>query len=177
MCVLTLCPTFIRNISYSEQNLARYYHKRTNGLRVKYPLVLSDINEIRLFSKYFRKYSNITFHDNLPSGSRPVPCGRTARHDDANSRSSQLLNAPSKNGNKTWTDRVNTNTFRTQIKPLRKHCATFSLSSFNSGVNTTRLIPLSEKFVRQQQTRAQQNNTHRGGEIRIQKMEQNDFLL
>ena len=40
--------------------------------------------------RFFEKYSNIKFHEDLPSGSRVVPCGRTDRHDEANSRFSQF---------------------------------------------------------------------------------------
>ena len=42
----------------------------------------------------FEKSSNIKFHENSSSGSRDVPCGRTDRHDEADSRYSQLVNAP-----------------------------------------------------------------------------------
>jgi len=38
----------------------------------------------------FEKYSNIEFNENLSSRSRVVPCGRTDRHDEANSRFSQF---------------------------------------------------------------------------------------
>jgi len=34
----------------------------------------------------FEKYSNIEFNENLSSRRRAVPCGRTDRHDEANSR-------------------------------------------------------------------------------------------
>jgi len=46
----------------------------------------------------FEKYSNTEFHENPSSGSPVVPCGHTARHDEANSRFSQFreraLNKP-----------------------------------------------------------------------------------
>jgi hypothetical protein len=72
-------------------------------IRVKYPLLLSDFNEIWIFSTvlFFEKYSNI-FHENLCSDSRAVPRGqtdgrteerkegRTDIHDEANSRFSQF---------------------------------------------------------------------------------------
>jgi len=37
------------------------------------------------------KYSNIKFHKNPSNGSRVVPCGRTDRHDEYNSRCSQFF--------------------------------------------------------------------------------------
>jgi hypothetical protein len=42
------------------------------------------------FSRHiFEKYSNINFYETPSSGSRVVPCGRTDRHDEANSRFSK----------------------------------------------------------------------------------------
>jgi len=55
------------------------------GLHVKHPLFLSDFNRTWNFSKYFRIYSNIKFHENPSSGSRVFSCGQTDRHDEANS--------------------------------------------------------------------------------------------
>ena len=46
-------------------------------LHVKYLLFLLDLNE---------KYSNVQFHENPSSVSRVVPCGRSDRHDEADSR-------------------------------------------------------------------------------------------
>ena len=44
-----------------------------------------------VFYRYvFEKSSNVKFHGNTSSGSRAVPCGRTDRHDEANSRFSQF---------------------------------------------------------------------------------------
>jgi len=47
------------------------------GLHVKYPLILSDFNETWFFWQIFVRYSNNKFNENLSSGSRGVPCGRT----------------------------------------------------------------------------------------------------
>jgi len=47
------------------------------GLRVKYPLFLSDFNETWISRQIFEKYSNMKFRKNPSSGSRVVPCGRT----------------------------------------------------------------------------------------------------
>jgi len=47
--------------------------------RVKYPLFLSDISERIFFRQILEKCSNIKFHENLHSGGRDVPCGRTDR--------------------------------------------------------------------------------------------------
>jgi len=47
------------------------------GLHVKYPLFLSDFNQTLYFSTDFPKILHIKFHENAPSGSPGVPCGRT----------------------------------------------------------------------------------------------------
>jgi hypothetical protein len=41
-----------------------------------------------------KNIQNIKFHENPSSGRRIVPCGRTDRHDEANSRFSQFANTP-----------------------------------------------------------------------------------
>jgi hypothetical protein len=60
------------------------------GLPVRYRLFLPDFDETWIFEKY----CNINFHENPSTGSRVVPCwlmdGRTDRHEEANSRSSQF---------------------------------------------------------------------------------------
>jgi hypothetical protein len=60
------------------------------GLHVKYSLFLSDFKEMWIFSKSFEKYLAIKFNENLSSGDQVVPCGRTVRYDQANSRFLQL---------------------------------------------------------------------------------------
>jgi len=47
--------------------------------------------ELEFYQQIFKKnIQNIKFHYNLSSGSRVVPCGRTDRHDEVNSRFSQF---------------------------------------------------------------------------------------
>jgi len=46
---------------------------------------------VGFFSTDFRKILNIKFHENSSSGSRVVPCGRTDRHTEADSRFPQFL--------------------------------------------------------------------------------------
>ena len=45
--------------------------------------------ELEFSQQIFEKSSNIIFHNNLSRGSRVLPCERTDRHDEANSRFSQ----------------------------------------------------------------------------------------
>jgi len=47
------------------------------GRHVKYPLLLSNFNEIGFFRQTLEKYSNVKFHENPSSGSRVVPRGQT----------------------------------------------------------------------------------------------------
>jgi len=58
-----------------ERDMTKMY----TGFCVKYPLFLSDFNEIWICPTafFFEKYSNISIHENLCSGSRGVPCGLT----------------------------------------------------------------------------------------------------
>jgi hypothetical protein len=59
------------------------------GIHVKYPLFLSDLIKLEFYQHIFENYPNIKFHENLSSGSRVVPCGRTNgqtdRYDEVNS--------------------------------------------------------------------------------------------
>ena len=66
-----------RKISHSKKNTTRYDQKMYIGLLVKYPLLLSDLNETWIFSTVFRTNSNIKFHANPSSGGRVVPWGQT----------------------------------------------------------------------------------------------------
>ena len=49
------------------------------GLDVKYPLFLSDFNELEFSGQIFEKYSDIKFNEIPSSGSRVVPTGQTDR--------------------------------------------------------------------------------------------------
>jgi len=46
------------------------------GVHIKHPSFLSEFNESWLFSKVFKKYSNIKSHEKPYSGSRVVQCGQ-----------------------------------------------------------------------------------------------------
>ena len=65
-------------IRRTDRDMIRYYI----GLQVNYTLCVSDFNRIWISLKYFRKHSNIKFHETPSSGSRAVPCGRTDRRKD-----------------------------------------------------------------------------------------------
>jgi hypothetical protein len=52
------------------------------GIRVTYPVFLSDIKKIEFSQQIFEKYTNIKFNETPSSGSRGVPCGRLERRTD-----------------------------------------------------------------------------------------------
>ena len=67
------------------------------GLQIKYSFFLSDFLKRLEFSQQdFENPSDIKFLQNPSSGSRDDPCGRTERHDEANSRFSQFYKSVSK---------------------------------------------------------------------------------
>ena len=98
-CVLIFTKTSVWKISHSTKTCERYDHICTEDLHVKFPLLLSEFNKSWTFSTDFLKInSDIKFHENLSNGSRVAPWGRmdrrtegrTDRHDESNSRHSQL---------------------------------------------------------------------------------------
>jgi len=48
-------------------------------LHVKYPLFVSDFNELEFSGQILEKYSNMKFRKNRSSGSQVVPCRRIDR--------------------------------------------------------------------------------------------------
>jgi len=79
-----LSETFL-SLRRTERDVIKMY---IGLLHVKCRLFLSDFNETRVLSTGFRKI--IKFHENLSSWGRNVPCGRTDRHDEADSCFTQL---------------------------------------------------------------------------------------
>jgi hypothetical protein len=90
--------TFVWNIFRSKKNSARYH--KCICLQVQYPLPLSDFKSTGIFSKDFRKLSNIKFRENPLTGGRVILCwqtdGRADGHDEANRRFSQFWYASNK---------------------------------------------------------------------------------
>jgi len=82
------------------------------------PLFFSDFNETLIFSTDFEKSSNTKFHENPPSGSRAVPCGRidgrTDGYDEASSCPSQFCES-AKNDTKTLKYKGYINTVWSQV--------------------------------------------------------------
>jgi hypothetical protein len=54
MCVVISSTTFVWNISHSKNNWARYDQKNIFGILVKYPLFLTDFNEMFLSWKVIK---------------------------------------------------------------------------------------------------------------------------
>ena len=84
MCVLNFSTTFVWNISNYTKKWERYDQKCWLVFKQNYSTLLADFNKTCNFSTHFRKIPTIKFIENLSSGSRVVPCGRTVR-EEANS--------------------------------------------------------------------------------------------
>ena len=61
------------------------------GLHVKYRLLLLILIKLEFSRQVFDEYSNTKFHENPSNGSQVVSCGQTDRHDEGNTRFSQIL--------------------------------------------------------------------------------------
>jgi hypothetical protein len=53
---------------------------------------------MKISLQIFEKYANIKLNENTSNGSRVVPCRKTDRHDEANSRFSQFWESAQKRG-------------------------------------------------------------------------------
>jgi len=71
-CVLIFSTNLPEKMCYSKIHMTKMYI----GIHVKYPLFISDFNEILMLSTYFRKLSKYSVHENLSNGSQVVPRGR-----------------------------------------------------------------------------------------------------
>jgi len=94
MWVLILPTTFVWNISHCEKKRAKYDKEMYVALRVRYPLLLSDLMKLQFSRQIFEKHSNTKLHENPSSRSRVVPRGRTDRQNEDYSRFRTFSNAP-----------------------------------------------------------------------------------
>ena len=86
ICVLIFSITFVWKISHSRKNSVWYCRKCTMVFMESTRYSCQILMKLEFSRQIFEKSSNIKFHKNPSSGSRVVPCGRTDRHDVANSR-------------------------------------------------------------------------------------------
>jgi len=63
-------------------------------LDVKYALFFNIVMKVEFSRQIFEKYVSIKIRENSFSGCRIVPCRRTDRRDEADSRFSQFSNSP-----------------------------------------------------------------------------------
>jgi hypothetical protein len=89
MCYL-IFYTFVWDISHSKKNWASFYRKRTEVFIQSTVYSCQILTEHEFSRQIFGKRSINIFHENPSSGSRVVPCGRTDKHDEANSRFSRF---------------------------------------------------------------------------------------
>ena len=82
MCALILSTTFVWNISYSENNSARYRHKCENVLMWSTRYSCQILMKLEFSEQGFQTGSNIKFHQNSSSGSWVVLCVRMDRRTD-----------------------------------------------------------------------------------------------
>jgi hypothetical protein len=80
--------------SCHKKKWARYYHKCLLVFTLSIRYSCQILVKLEFSCLVFDEYSNIRFHENLPTGSRFVPCGqtdrRTERHDETKGRFSQF---------------------------------------------------------------------------------------
>ena len=88
VCFDFLCNFRLKHFPFYEE-MSKIWSKMFIDTHMKYPSLLSDFNETWIFWADFR--TRIKYYENPLSGSRVVPCGQTDRHDEANSRFSQIL--------------------------------------------------------------------------------------
>ena len=71
-CVFWFPMQFVSEISHSKKKWVI-----VGGLHVQYRHSCPPLMKLEFSGQFFESYSNIKFHENLFSGSRVVPCGRT----------------------------------------------------------------------------------------------------
>ena len=96
MCGLIFSTTFVWNISHSKKNWARYDKKCVLVFMRSTGYSCQILMKLELSWWIFEKYSNINSHENPSSGIRFVPCGRTDRQVESNSRFFTILRPPLK---------------------------------------------------------------------------------
>jgi len=87
MCVLIFSANFVSNMPHSK------WKSKTDGQQVFKKITRYScqiLMKLESSRQIFQKYLNIKFYENPSGGKRVVPCGRTDRHDEANSRFSQF---------------------------------------------------------------------------------------
>jgi len=68
------------------KSLARCDEKYVLVFSKESVILVQIVMKLEYCRQIFEKLSNFKFYENPSSGSRVVPCGRTDRHDEANSR-------------------------------------------------------------------------------------------
>jgi hypothetical protein len=82
MCIFIFSTTFVWNISHSNKNSVRYYHKCTQIFVYSTRFSCQILIKLEVSRQISEERSDVKFHENPSSGSRVVPCGRTDRRTD-----------------------------------------------------------------------------------------------
>ena len=77
MCVLIFCTTFVRNISHSKKNWARYDQNCISVFIYSTGYYCSNLMDLEFSRQIFEKYPNMKFHENPSIEKRVVACGQT----------------------------------------------------------------------------------------------------
>jgi hypothetical protein len=100
MCILTFSTNFVRKISHSKKNWARYDHKYILVFMYSTSYSCQILMEFEFWRQIFVLHSNKKFYENPYWESRVVQCGQTDeqtdRHDKHNSRFSQFYESAQK---------------------------------------------------------------------------------
>jgi hypothetical protein len=76
-CFSIFSITFVRNISHSTKNWARYDKKRTSVFMHSTGYLCQILMKLEFSGQFFEKYLNIKFHESPFDGTRAVPCRQT----------------------------------------------------------------------------------------------------
>ena len=91
-CVLLFSLQLLSQVAVILRIIRRDIIIKVLSYSIKYPLFFQILMKIKFSRHIFEKYPNIKFHEDLSSRTRVIQCGRrTGRHNEANSRSSQLF--------------------------------------------------------------------------------------
>jgi hypothetical protein len=79
MCIFILSTSFVRNVSHSNKNWAKYDEKYILFFMYSTRYSRQILMTLQFSQQIFEKYWNVKIHENLSSWSRVAPCAQTVR--------------------------------------------------------------------------------------------------